>query len=172
MGKIIGYTFEGGVIGAFVAICLFIVGGCIELLNFGCAILTCDCDSPKVFDWSGAGAILFLCVIGGAIIGAFYGVYKVKQERDAEIARKREEASEEAKKQRIKWAEEIKQKATDVSVVCTTNKTMDIPLVSVSYKATAQMDQIINELTNAAEKQGKIDSLVEELSKRKGGILS
>ena len=99
-------------------------------------------------------------------------MYKVKQERDAEIARKREEASEEAKKQRIKWAEEIKQKATDVSVVCTTNKTMDIPLVSVSYKATAQMDQIINELTNAAEKQGKIDSLVEELSKRKGGILS
>lgn len=48
---------------------LFVVGFCIELFNMGCAILTCDCDKPMVFDWSGMWGLLFICTIGGAVVG-------------------------------------------------------------------------------------------------------
>ena len=51
---------------------------------------------------------------------------------------------------------------------CSRNKTSDKPLVSTTYKANAQMTEIMNELTKVAEKQGKVDSLAEELSKKGG----
>ena len=38
MGKILGDTLVGAVIGAIAAVCLFVIGGAIEVANFGCAI--------------------------------------------------------------------------------------------------------------------------------------
>lgn len=78
MGKTILYTLKGAAIGAIGAVCLFVVGFCIELFNMGCAILTCDCDKPMVFDWSGMWGLLFICTIGGAVVGMVYGIYKAK----------------------------------------------------------------------------------------------
>ena len=75
MGKTILYTLKGAAIGAIGAVCLFVVGFCIELFNMGCAILTCDCDKPMVFDWSGMWGLLFICTIGGAVVGMVYGIY-------------------------------------------------------------------------------------------------
>lgn len=72
MGKTILYTLKGAAIGAIGAVCLFVVGFCIELFNMGCAILTCDCDKPMVFDWSGMWGLLFICTIGGAVVGMVY----------------------------------------------------------------------------------------------------
>ena len=171
MGKTILYTLEGAVLGAAGAVCLFIAGFFIELLNLGCAILTCDCDKPMVFDWSGMWGLLLICAIGGAVVGFFYGIYKAKEERDAETARRNAAISEEARKQRVKWAEEIKQKALNLNNTCSRNKTTDKPLVFTTYKANAQMTEIMNELTKVAEKQGKVDSLAEELSKKGGASL-
>lgn len=168
MGKTILYTLKGAAIGAGGAVCLFIAGFFIELLNLGCAILTCDCDKPMVFDWSGMWGLLLICVIGGAIIGLFYGIYKAKEESDAETARKNAEASEEARKQRVRWAGEVKQKALNVNNTCSGNKSSNKPLVSTTYKSAAQMTDILNELTTVTEKQGRIDSLAEELSKKGG----
>ena len=171
MGKAIINAFKGAAIGIGSAICLFIVGFCIEVLNLGCAILTCDCDKPTVFDWSGMWGLLAICTIAGAIIGCVYGIYKAKQESDAEAARRKAESSEEARRQRVKWAGEVKQKALNVNNTCSGNKTADKPLVSTTYKATTQMTEIMNELTRVAEKQGKVDSLAEELSKKGGASL-
>lgn len=48
MGKTILNTLKGAAFGAIGAVCLFIAFLFVELLNVGCAILTCDCDKPMV----------------------------------------------------------------------------------------------------------------------------
>lgn len=171
MGKTILYALKGAVFGAIGALCLFIAGFFIELFNVGCAILTCDCDKPMVFDWSGMWGLLLICVIGGAVVGFFYGIYKAKEESDAEAAKRNAEKSEEARKQREKWAGEVKQKALNVNNTCSENKIANKPLIFTIYKANSQMAEIINELTKVAEIQGKVDSLAEELSKKGGASL-
>ena len=171
MGKIMLNTLKGAVVGAIGAVFLFVAGFFIEVFNVGCAIVTCDCDKPMVFDWSGMWGLLFICVIGGAVVGFFYGIYKAKEESVAETAKRNAANSEEARKQRVKWAGEVKQKALNVNNTCSGNKTADKPLVSTTYKANTQMTEIMNELTRVAEKQGKVDSLAEELSKKGGASL-
>lgn len=168
MGTILWYMIKGAMYGGLGAGGLFVAGFAIEFLNMGCAILTCDCDKPMVFDWSGMWSLLLICIIGGAVIGLFYGFYKAKEASDADAARIAAENSEEARKQRAKWASEVKHKALNVNNTCSKNKTSDQPLVSATYKANAQMNEIMNELTKVAEKQGKVDSLAEELSKKGG----
>lgn len=168
MGTILWWMIKGAAYGGLGAVGLFIAGFVLEIANFGCAILTCDCDKPMMFDWSGMWSLLLICVIGGAVIGLFYGFYKAKEASDADAARIAAENSEEARKQRAKWASEVKQKALNVNNTCSRNKTSDKPLVSTTYKANAQMTEIMNELTKVAEKQGKVDSLAEELSKKGG----
>ena len=93
----------------------------------------------------------------------------MKAAADEETARKNAENSEKARKQRIKWADEVKQKALNVNNICERNKTSDKPLVSTTYQASSEMKDIMNELTNVAELQGKVDSIADELSK-KGGV--
>ena len=115
--------------------------------------------------------ILGLCTIGGAVIGLIYGIYKAKEESDADAARKNAEMSEEARKQRVRWANEIKQSASNLEAKCTSNRTSVKNVVSTDYKSSSQMTNIMNELFRVAEIQGKIDSISEELSK-KGGDLS
>lgn len=171
MSKILGDTLMGAVIGAIGAACLFIIGGVIEVANFGCAVLTCDCDKPTVFDWSGMWGLLIICTIGGAVIGLFYGIYKYKQESEAEAARRNAENSEEARKQRVRWANEIKQQALHLDRNCTKNRKSAKAVVSTTYKASSQMRDIMSELSKMAELQGKIDSISEELSKKGGDSL-
>lgn len=168
MGKILWWMIKGAAFGGIGAVGLFIAGFVLEIVNLGYAILTCDCDKPMFFDWSGMWSLLLICVIGGAVIGSFYGFYKAKEESDADAARIAAENSEEARKQRVKWASEVKQKALNVNDTCSRNKKSDKPLVSTTYKASAQMTEIINELTKVAEKQGKVNSLAEELSEKDG----
>lgn len=168
MGTILLYMIKGAALGGLGAVGLFFAGFLIEVANFGCAILTFDCDKPMVFNWSGMWSLLLICVVGGAVIGFFYGFYKAKEASDAEAARIAAVNSEEARKQRVKWAGEVKQKALNVNATCSNNKTANKPLVSTTYEANTQMTDIMNELTKIAEKQGKVDSLVEELSKKGG----
>ncbi len=169
MGKTLVNTIKGAAFGAIGAGCLFVIGFFVEVLNVGCAILTCDCDKPKVFDWSGMWGLLFICVIGGAVIGMVYGIYKVKEENNAEKARRDAENSEEAQKQRMQWASEVKKKALNISNTCEANGSRNIPpLVSRSYKADTQMELILSEFANATELMGKIDAMAEEVQKGGG----
>ena len=163
----------GAGIGAGVALILYVLGFGVELLNCACQILTCNCDGGDAIPgmWSGDsfGHVLLFCTIAGAVIGLIYGIYKMKAAADEEAARRNAENSEEARKQRVKWADEVKQKALNVNNTCERNKSSDKPLVSTSYESSSQMRDIMNELTKAAELQGKVDSIADEMTK-KGGV--
>lgn len=163
----------GAAIGAGVALVLYVLGFGLELLNCACQIITCNCDGGDAIPgmWSGDSFlhVLLFCSIAGAVIGLVYGIYKMKEAADAEVAQRNAETSEEARKQRKKWASEIKQKALNVNNTCNQNKSMDKPIVSTSYQAGTQMESIMNELAKTAELQGKVDSIVDEIEK-KGGV--
>lgn len=162
------YTLKGAAIGTIGAISLFFVGFFIEILNFGCAVLTCDCDKPMVFDWSGMWGILLICTCGGAIVGMIYGIYKEKEESNEADAKRNAEKSEEAQKQRIQWASEVKQTALNVSNTCEANSKNVTPLVNSTYKADAQMELILSEFANASELMGKVNAMAEEIQENGG----
>lgn len=165
MWEILLNTIKGAVIGAIGAICLFVLGFFIELFNEGYAILTCDCDRSMVFDWSGMWGLLFMCTIGGAVVGMVYGICKAKEARNAEKNRRDAENLEAARKQRIQWASEVKQKALSVNTICESNSKNVPPLVSNEYKADTQMELILSELANATELMGKIDAMAKDVQK-------
>lgn len=166
------WLLGGATVGACVALVLYILGFGAELINCACQIITCNCDGGDAIPgmWSGDSFIqvLIFCVIGGAIIGLIYGIYKMKTAADEESARRNAENSEEARKERVKWADEVKQKALDINNTCEKNKALNSNLVSTTYQASSQMKDIVNELTKTAELQGKVNSIVDELA-RKGG---
>ena len=166
------WMLGGAAAGAGVALILYVLGFGVELVNCACQILTCNCDGGDAIPgmWSGDSFlhVLLFCTIGGAVIGLIYGIYKMKAAADEETARRNAENSEEARKQRVKWADKAKQNALNVNNTCERNKSVDKPLVSTTYQASSQMKEIMNELTKAAELQGKVDSIADELSKKGG----
>ena len=111
------------------------------------------------------GKLLFICTIGGAVVGMVYGIYKAKEEINAEKSRRDAENSEAARKQRIQWASEVKQKALNVSNTCEANCKNIPPLVSSAYKADAQMELVLSELAKTAELMGKVDAMAEDVQK-------
>lgn len=167
-------TMLAGVgIGAGVALVLYLLGFGVELVNCACQLLTCNLDGGDAIPgmWSGEsfGHVLLFCAIVGAVIGLVYGLIKMKAAADEEAARRNAENSEEARKQRVKWASEAKKKALNVSNTCDRNKKSAKPMVSTTYQASSKMKEILNELTKVAELQGKVDSIAGEL-KKKGGV--
>lgn len=165
----------GAIIGACVALVLYVIGFGVELINCACQIITCDCDGgdaiPGMWSSSSFVSVLLFCAIAGAIIGLVYGIYKMKVKADEEARRRVAVNSEEARKQRVNWASEIKEKSLNVANICAKNKRINKNLISTTYQASNQMTEIINELTRVTEKQGKVDSLAEELSKKGGASL-
>lgn len=169
---VIAWIVGGVIIGAGIAIVLYILGFGIEFINCACNIITCNCDGgdalPQMWENGAFGSVITFCMICGAVLGMIYGIIKAKMKKDEEIAKRNAEIAEEERKQRVEWANEIKKKALDVNNICNKNKSQNKPLVHTSYKAEAQMKEIMNELTKVAEIQGKIDSIAEELSKKEG----
>jgi len=166
------WMLGGAAAGAGVALILYALGFVVEILNCACNIISCNCDGGDAIPgmWNGDAFlhVLIFCTIGGAIIGLVYGLYKMKAAADEETARKNAEYSEKARKQRVKWADEVKQKALNVNNICEKNKVSDKPLVSTTYQASSEMEDIMNELTKVAELQGKVDSIADELAKKDG----
>lgn len=167
--KAVKTTCVGALCGLGASILLILLGLACDFVSCACSIVTCDFDSSAsmmsaVLD--NFGGICKFCMICGAIVGLVYGLYKMKEEADQNNMILNAEQEAAARKQRQTWASEMKQKVLNVSNTCTQNKASDKPLVSATYKAGAQMSDIMNELTKVAEKQGKVDSLAEELSKK------
>lgn len=155
MGKTLFYTIEGIVWGA-------IGGGCLFLIR-----LAFSSDKSINFGLSGMWGIMIICSICGAVIGYF----KARQERKKEEAIRVAANSKEAHKQRLKWANEIKQKSLNLQKKCTRNRESVEHVVSTIYKSSDQMSNIMRELSKVAELQGKIDSISQELSKKDGDSL-
>lgn len=160
----------GAGIGAGVAIALYILGGCIEILNCACQIATCNCEGDSAMPgiWQGDvfWHVLLFCVIGGAIIGLIVGLCKMKAAADEEAAKRNLANSEEAKRQRQKWAGQIKQRVLQITNSCEQNKSVDKTLVSTTYKSSNLMKDIMQELTKVSEMQGKVDAISNELNKK------
>lgn len=166
------WMFGGAAIGVAVSLMLYVLGFGVELLNCACQIITCNCDGgdaiPGMWEDGSFWNVSLFCAIAGAVIGLIYGICKMKTAADEEAARRNAENSEKARKQRVKWAGEVKQKALKISNICSRNASSDPFLVSVMYKTDVQMKCIIDEMTKVAEVEGKIDALAEKLSKKGG----
>lgn len=171
--KIAKYTALGVLVGLCIGLVLgFFVGWKIFC---DCTLDVLTCGSPTcanvcreyASDPDVRGCILFFTLIC-ALIGGAYGTVRTLQDNDAVRKAAELEQNAFAKKQQATWASDIKQKALNLSSTCSKNKSDDKPLVTATYEANVQMAEIMNELVKVTEKQGKVDSVAEELS-RKGG---
>lgn len=164
---VVKYTSIGALAGGVLAILLYVLGFGVEILNCACAIITCDCNRQEALPglWHGNSFvnIFIFCLIGGAVIGLVYGLYKMKMEMDAEAARKAAENSEEARRQRAQWAEEIKEEANAIYKTCQINQDADKPLRSTTHKSSELMKEIVEELSRTAELQGRVNAIADEV---------
>lgn len=176
--KIAKYALYGALTGLCIGLVLSFFVGCEAMCSctedwidafFGCGNATCSSGCQEFTNDPAVRNCMLYSTLISTGIGAIYGLFLTLQDKNAAQKAAELERSASAKKQRATWASEVKQNALNVNNTCSRNKTSDKPLVSTTYKANTQMAEIINELTNIAEKQGKIDALAEELSK-KGGI--
>lgn len=165
---IIQYVLMGAGIGAIIAIGLFVLGFAIEILNIGCAIITCNCNQSMVFDWSGSNiwSLIWMFAAGGAIIGLFYGIFSYRLEKENEKEKKSAEEIEKARRLRISWASSLKQQVLDGYNICVKNQTQNESLVDISYKADIQMNYIMDELIKINEQQAKINLITNELTNK------
>lgn len=145
------------------------IGACVALALYVLAVFTEVLSGNAVPGWFTFLSILPFFTIAGTVIGLISGIYKMKVASDKEARRRAAADSEEAKQQRIKWADEVKKKALSVANICDKNAKAYNALIVPIYKADAQMDAIIGELANAAELKGKIDAMANDI-KSKGGI--
>lgn len=135
---------------------------------FGCGDSSCASGCQEyTSDPAVQSCILFSTIIG-TVIGVAYGVVQTLQDRNASQKAAELDQSASAKRQRVTWASEVKQKALSVNTTCFKNKVTDKALISTTYKASIQMTEIMNELVKVTEKQGKVDSLAGELSEKGG----
>lgn len=164
----------GAVIGALVAVLLYILGFGVELLNCTCQIISCNFNGgdaiPGMWHSDTFLHVLIFCSVAGGIIGLVYGIVITKAEIDEEITYKNEANSEKEKQQRVIWAGEIKKKALRVNNTCDeNNKEFNKPIVITNYESSNQIGKIMNELIKVTELEGKVGSIVNDLEK-KGGV--
>lgn len=167
--KAVKTTFIGALLGALASVATFVLGFACDFLSCACAIITCDFSSSSDATSGIArnfGSIFLFCVIGGAVIGLIYGLYKMKEEADENDAKRLAEQAEADRIQRKKWASEMWQHASKIEQSCKSNaESMKSPIVSSTYKADTTMGLIMAELTNVAELQGEIVGMASDTKK-------
>jgi len=175
--KIVKYTVYGALFGLCVGLVLSVFVGCNAVCScsddwinafFGCNNATYASGCGGYISDPAVRSCLLYSTLICAVIGGVYGTFRTLQDKNLAQKASELEQSASAKKQRVAWASEVKQKALNVNNVCSENKTFDKPLVSTIYKSNDQMTEILNELTKISEKQGKVDFLAEELSRKDG----
>lgn len=141
-------TICGAVIGAAIG---FGIWACLALFSY----VTCGL-------FGGAGnmmSFVTFCLVPGIIIGFVFGVLaQMSDSKDKRFA-----SEEEAKKQRIKWAGEIKQISAEVSASCKTgNDYHDI--VSYDLEAMNKREHILKELSETGMLMGKVESAAKKVN--------
>ena len=113
----------GAGIGVAAAIAIWLLSLIWSLLNCACHIVSCqwNASSPDPLSGDAFLHVLLFCVIGGAIIGLIVGIVKTKAKYDEEAAKRNAANSEEARRQRERWAGEVKQKALTLNNTCNSN---------------------------------------------------
>lgn len=161
------YTGYGAATGGVLCVILFVYGLFAEAWNCLCDCFG-GCDSlPEVNSWLTFLFVFLICTGIGFMIGLFSSLNDRSARLEDEAAKRAAANSEEAKRQRIKWAGEVKQKALSVATTCEKNAREYKPLITPTYKADSKMDEIMKELANAAELKGKVDAMANDT--KKGG---
>lgn len=175
--KIIKGIICGAIIGLCIGLALSFFVGCQSIVScsetwidafFGCGDATCSSGCQEYTSNPNVRNCIVFSTFGCSVIGAVYGLFKTLQDRQAAKKAAELEQSAAAKKQREKWASEVKQKALSVASTCDKNAKQYKALISPVYKADAQMDAIINELANAAELKGKVAAMANNIKARGG----
>lgn len=170
--KIIKYIALIALIGLCIGLVLSFFAGCEAACScagdwinafFGCGDATCDSGCQKFTSNPTVRNCILYSTLIGALIGGAYGVTKTLEDRTAAQKAAELEQNELDKKQRIKWADDVKQNALNVDRICARNRMSDRFLVSTKYEADEQMAEIISELTKVGEKLEKINILAEEI---------
>lgn len=165
----ITWLFYGALAGIGVAIILYVLGGALELLNCTCNIVSCNLDGgdaiPGMWEGSTFFTVLLFCVIICAVIGLIYGLCKMRSEATQAEAKKKAENSEQARLQRVAWANEIKDNATYVVDRCKSNLEHSHSIVFAEYCANDQLHSILKELANLAELEGKVEAMANKIEK-------
>ena len=164
MGIILISLLVGTAVGAVSAIVF-----CIAFPFLGCVCSLATCGAIPIPDGVSLSAMMIFCSIAGAIIGFVYGVKKRKAIKEEKKARLEATNSELMRKQREKWASEVRRIAVNVSNTCDFNEANLASVVHSTYTAEAQMEKVLKEFSEAVELKGKIDALAEDI--KKGGIL-
>lgn len=167
--KLFKYTGYGAAVGACLCFLLFLYSFVAEIWNCMCDCFGGCSEMPEV---DSGLTFLFVFIISLAI-GLMVGLFSAFNDRNyrlsAEERRRKENESEEAKRQRIKWASEVKQKSLEVTNICDKNYKNLKPLITAQYRADGQMSTISDELANISELNGKIKAMAQDV-KMKGGM--
>lgn len=167
--KLLKYTGYGAAVGAGLCVLLFVYEFVAEMWNCMCDCFGGCSEMPEV---DSGFTFLFVFLISLAI-GLMVGLFSAFSDRNYRLAaderRRKENESEEAKRQRIKWASEVKQKSLEVANVCDKNYKSMKPMITAKYRADGQMTTISDELANISELSGKINAMAQDV-KMKGGI--
>lgn len=171
--KIAKYTAFGALVGLCIGVVFsFFVGWKIvcncTLDTLGCGHSTCADGCQEFISDSDVRACIIFFTVLCAVIGGTFGAIQTVQDNDADRKAAELEQSAFDEKQRAIRSSDVKQKALNLSNTCSKNKSDDKPLVTATYEANVQMAEIMNELVKVSEKQGKVDSVAEELSKKGG----
>ena len=173
MGKIIYGFVKGLLIGLVIGIILSIFVGFEATLNcvgewigafFGCGSCYDGC-SYYLWDKDVQNCIMY-CSIISALVSGVYSTYVAFQDMVINKKRIADLEIENAKKQRIQWANEAKQLALKVSCDCKSNESGFNSLISTEYQSEKMIELISMELTNVSELQGKIEAMVKDIEKK------
>ena len=80
------------------------------------------------------------------------------------------ESAEQQRQQETAWAQELKLKVPAAFNTCQTNSGYDCTLISGQYVAGEEMENLLAELTAAAELQGRIAYLADEMAGEEGAL--
>lgn len=170
--KIVGNVIKGLLCGFATAICLFVLGFGLELLNLAWMILTCDCNGGDLLPWLWSGDMfvkiaIFTTILGG-IIGFVYGQNNMKEAARAEAERQNAEMLARLKAEREQLSITIKGEAQASLNYCNSNLPYGKPVVQGNYQSAEQMKNILNELTKVVELHGQVDSVATQLAVKGG----
>lgn len=175
--KTIKYTAYGAITGFCIGLVLALFVGCDAVCSctgdwfnsfLGCGDATCASGCEEFTSDPVVRNCVFYSTVVCAVIGGAYGAFQTLQDKDAARKAAELQQSESAKKQRVKWASEIKEMALNANHTCFKNQLNDQPVVNATYRANTYMTEIIDAVAKAEQEQGKVDSLVDELCKKGG----
>lgn len=169
MGKFFANLFYGLLIGAALAVVLYVLGFCVEICNCTCAIVTCNCDPqdalPFMWSWDAFKKCILFTTIGGGIIGGIYGAVLGIQERNAQIAESNRKYSEAALAHRKSNADTLKKEVQRLlTSAYLKQKQVNDYVLQTTYVSNERQKDGWEALKSAYDTNAELQAIIEEIS--------